>query len=82
MKTRKPAAKAPPETSLARYDWTKARRGRYAARFPRTAHLVVIDPALYEHFGSAAAVNEALALVVKIRQLGRPRRSKHKRAAA
>jgi hypothetical protein len=59
----------PPETSLARYDWSKAQRGRYASQFPRTAHAVVIDPAVYEQFGSADAINAALALILKLRTL-------------
>ena len=50
----------PPENSLTRYDWSKAQRGRYASRFPLTAHAVVIDPKVYEKFGSAEAINSAL----------------------
>ena len=74
----------PPETSLARYDWSKARRGRYASRFPRTAHAVVIDPEVYEQFGSADAINSALALIIKLRALTeklRPARKKTQTAA-
>jgi hypothetical protein len=57
----------PSEVSLARYDWTKATRGRHAARYPRTAHAVVIDPELYAQYGSADAVNSALALLLQLR---------------
>ena len=71
----------PPETSLARYDWSKARRGRYAARFPRTAHAVVIDPEVYEQFGSADAINSALALILKLRALTDKPRPARKRTS-
>ena len=55
-----------PDTSLKRYDWSKATRGRFAKRFPRDAHAVVIDPALWPNFGSARAVNEALRAAVAV----------------
>ncbi|HTB76523.1 MAG TPA: hypothetical protein VK762_24920 [Polyangiaceae bacterium] len=60
--------KAPsiPETSMNRYDWGRSTRGRYAKRFPRDAHAVVIDPALWPSFGSADAVNEALRAAVEV----------------
>lgn len=56
-----------PETSLDRYDWTKARRGRWAGRL-RTAHAVLLAPALYEEFGSEEAVVAALEAVVRLRE--------------
>lgn len=56
----------PDETSLERYDWTKASRGRYAASFPRDAHAVVIAPDLWRQFGTAAAVNDALRTFIKM----------------
>jgi len=71
----------PPETSLDRYDWSKATRGRFARRFPRDAHAVVIDPALWPSFGSAEAVNEALRAAVAIAKAVRPRKGKRTRAA-
>jgi len=63
---KKAPRKKPPETSLERYDWTKARRGHHASRFPRTAHAIVIDPELYERFGSADAINAALSLLLEL----------------
>jgi hypothetical protein len=77
-------SRKPPETSLSRYDWEKARRGHYASRFPRTAHAVVIDPEVYEQFGSADAINSALALILKLRALTKkpsPPRKKTQTAA-
>jgi hypothetical protein len=70
-----------PETSLDRYDWSKATRGRLAKRFPREAHAVVIDPALWPSFGSAEAVNEALRAAVAMAKAVRPARSRRTRAA-
>jgi hypothetical protein len=59
----------PPEESLERYDWSRATRGRYASRFPRNAHAVVINPQLWPHFGTAEAVNEGLRALVKMAEL-------------
>ena len=70
-----------PETSLDRYDWSKATRGRLAKRFPRESHAVVIDPALWPSFGSAEAVNEALRAAVAMAKAVRPARSRRTRAA-
>lgn len=70
-----------PETSLDRYDWSKATRGRFAKRFPREAHAVVIDPALWPNFGSAEAINEALRAAVAVAKIIRPAKSRRTRAA-
>ena len=76
----------PPETSLDRYDWSKASRGRYASRFPCDAHAVVIAPELWKHFGDAAAVNDALRVLVgaatKARLVKRGSRSRGRRGRA
>jgi hypothetical protein len=73
---RKKGKRIPPETSLDRYDWTKATRGRYLARFRRSAHVVLLSPDLWRHFGSAEAVEQALELLVRASSLAsRPRRS-------
>jgi hypothetical protein len=71
----------PPETSLERYDWSKATRGRFAKRFPRDAHAVVIDPALWPSFGSAEAVNDALRAAVAIAKAVRPSKGRRTRVA-
>jgi len=57
-------------------DWSKATRGRFAERFPRDAHAVVIDPALWPHFGSAEAVNAALRELVAIAERTKKKRGK------
>lgn len=57
----------PAETSLARYDWTRARRGRWAGKL-LTAKAVLLRPEIYEPFGSDRAVNAALAALVQLRE--------------
>lgn len=69
------------ETSMERYDWSQATRGRFAKRFPRDAHAVVIDPALWPSFGSADAVNETLRAAVAMAKTVRPTKGKRSRAA-
>jgi hypothetical protein len=64
-----------------RYDWSKSTRGRFAKRFPRDAHAVVIDSALWPSFGSAQAVNEALRAAVAMANAVRPARPRRTRAA-
>jgi hypothetical protein len=61
------------ETDLSRYDWSRAVRGRHAEKARRSIRLVAIEPALFAHFGSAEAVNEALrALVAAAATVKRP----------
>ncbi len=72
---RKKGKRIPPETSLDRYDWTKATRGRYSARFRRSAHVVLLSSDLWRYFGSAEAVEQALKLLVQASSLARPRYS-------
>lgn len=82
MRKRKQSVRIPPETSLARYDWTRARRGYYASRFPRMAHVILLSPELYERFGSARAVTEALEIVVRLREIAEKPPARPKRTAA
>jgi hypothetical protein len=45
----------------------RGRRGKYAHLMTgRSVHAVVIDPALWPHFGSAEAVNAALKMLVEV----------------
>jgi hypothetical protein len=68
-----------PETSLARYDWSRARRGRWAGRL-RTAKVVLLRPEIYELFGSDEAINTALAAVAQLRDLVVPRKRRARAA--
>jgi len=70
----------PPETSLARYDWSRAPRGRWAGRL-RTAKVVLLRPEIYELFGSDEAINAALAAVAELRDLVVVPRRRRTRAA-
>lgn len=74
MKKRKP-----PETSLARYDWSRARRGHWAGRL-RTAKVVLLRPEIYELFGSDEAINAALAAVAQLREIVAPRKRRARAA--
>ena len=62
--SREPSAASLQEMPEVR-DWSKAKRGKLTTRFPSDAHAVVIDPALWPHFGSSDAVNEALRVIVR-----------------
>jgi len=74
MKKRKP-----PETSLARYDWSRAKRGRWAGRL-RTAKVVLLRPEIYELFGSDEAINAALVAVAQLRDIVVPRKRRARAA--
>ena len=45
----------------------RGRRGKYAHLVTgRSVHAIVIDPAVWPHFGSAEAVNAALRMLVQL----------------
>ena len=74
--------KKPLETSLKRYDWTKAQRGRYAARFSVRAHDVTVDASLlWVGGGLALAVAVVLAFVPRLPS-SRERRPGQRRRAS
>lgn len=64
---------------MVRYDWTRARRGRWAGKL-RTAKAVLLKPELYEEFGSDQAVTAALEAVVRLRDSIKPRRGRGRAA--
>jgi len=74
MKRRKPA-----ETSLARYDWSRAQRGRWAGRL-RTAKVVLLRPEVYDLFGSDEAINRALTVIAQLRDVVGPRKRRARAA--
>ena len=51
---------------LAEYDFSGGVRGKYAGRFARGSHVVVLDPDVAAAFPDAKAVNEALRLLIKV----------------
>jgi hypothetical protein len=58
----------PAETSMARYDWDRARRGHWAGklRIGDEDRSRVLDKDLAEIFPDSASVNEALRTLVRV----------------
>ena len=54
------------------YDFSKAKRNRYAGRFAKGVTVIVLDPDVAEVFPNSAAVNRALRTLVEAAP--RPRR--------
>jgi hypothetical protein len=52
------------EEMRAEYDFSNAVRGKYAKRFPRDVVMVTLAPDVAAAFPDAAAVNEALRLLL------------------
>ncbi len=70
-----------PEGHLQRYDWSKATRGRLAARAAKASALLrLLDPELAVNFPDSRSVNEALRALLALdealprRRPGRSRR--------
>jgi hypothetical protein len=53
---------------LAEYDFSDGVRGKYAARFARGSHVVVLDPDVAQVFSDSESVNRALRALVNIIQ--------------
>ncbi|HEX7601977.1 MAG TPA: hypothetical protein VF316_10245 [Polyangiaceae bacterium] len=71
------------EDMLPEYDFATLReRPNRSARAARgTTHMVVVDKALWPHFGSAEAVNAALRAAVEIAKAVKTAKPKKRRAA-
>ena len=70
-----------PEGTIERYDWTRAERGRYAAKAAKaTALLRILDPELAARFPDSGSVNAALRAMLAI-QAALPRPKARRRAA-
>jgi hypothetical protein len=83
---KKPRRKRPdlvhPDDILPEYDFSHAKRNKYAARLAGS-QIVVVDADLIEVFPNSAAVNEALRTLagfLRRRRPARPRRPRAKRA--
>ena len=50
----------------AEYDFSKAVRGKYYERFKASSNVVVLDPDVSKVFPNAAAVNQALRVLVSV----------------
>ena len=53
---------------LEEYDFSNGVRGKYATRFARGSHVVVLDPDVAEVFSDSESVNRALRALVGIIQ--------------
>ena len=51
---------------LPEYDFTNAVRGKYYEQYRRGTNVVMLDPDISDVFPNAAAVNEALRLLVAV----------------
>ncbi len=68
---------------LPEYDFSGAVRGKYYERYRQGSNVVLLDPDVSDAFPNAAAVNEALRLLVslarkKVRAVGRKPRSEER----
>ncbi len=55
---------------LAEYDFSKARRGKYARRYAKGTNLVVLAPDVAKVFPDSQSVNEALRILARIGRRG------------
>ncbi len=53
-------------------------RGKYAKRYHAGTNLVLLDPDVRKAFRSERAVNDALRLVIQLRQVGRNKRREYR----
>jgi hypothetical protein len=70
------------ETDLRRYDWSRAERGKYVAKAKRSFALVAVSRDVFDAFGSDAAVNEALRVLVDLAPARRKRSKRSSKRAA
>lgn len=81
MKQRKPRSATPSEGHPNRYDWSKATRGKYAAKAAKASALLrLLDPELARRFPDSPAVNAALRRLLTL-ESGPSRRGGRSRAA-
>jgi len=67
---------------MTRYDWSKATRGRYAAKAAKVSALLrILDPALAKRFPDSRSVNEALRSLITLADALPRRRERGGRAA-
>lgn len=66
----------PDDEILPEYDFTNARRNKYAARYAEGTNVVLLDPDVAKDFPDSSSVNEALrALSAIIRRQAKSRRT-------
>ena len=71
-----------PEGHLDRYDWSRATRGRLAARAAKASALLrLLEPDLAQRFADSRSVNEALRALIALEGALPARRPRGRRAA-
>ena len=70
-------ARSRSETGLARYDWTRAARGKYADKARRSLEVLVVDKKTVTALGGPEAV---LRILHALADSLEPRRRKHRAA--
>ncbi|GAF89743.1 unnamed protein product [marine sediment metagenome] len=65
MMSKKPRTQRSPDM-LSEYDFSKARRGKYARRYARGTNLVILAPDVAKVFPDSQSVNEALRALTRI----------------
>src|SRR5262249_12675146 len=83
MKNRKPRNTKLPEGHRSRYGWSRATRGKYAAKAAKASELLrVLEPELARRFPDSRTVNAALRKVLDLKNaLPRRRGSEPRRIA-
>jgi hypothetical protein len=78
---RKAEPTRPREGHQDRYDWSKAVRGKYAAKAAKTSALSrILDPQLARRFPDSRSVNQALRVLLELEDV-LPRRRGRRHAA-
>lgn len=65
----------------AEYDFSKAVRNPYAARYAAGSNVVVLEPDVAAHFPNAASVNQALRSLTRVIEGRNPKRAPRRRTA-
>jgi hypothetical protein len=78
---RRPRATVDPDEIRAEYDWSKATRNPYAARFAQGTNIVVLEPDVAALFPNSASVNEALRSLAQVIGSTKPKRPSRRRTA-
>ena len=62
------------ETDLRRYDWTKAERGKYAARAKRSLETILVDKKVLKTLGGPEALMGILEALARSIEASRKKR--------
>lgn len=71
-----------PEGHIGRYDWSRAKRGRLAAKAAKASALLrLLEPDLASRFPDSRSVNVALHALLELQAALPPRRARRRQAA-